>query len=315
MMTASRVLRGTGEVSAELAKRVRQAAGELQYVPDPAAKALATARSTSVAVLIPALANSVFADLVEAAHKVLAPEGLQVLIGHTHYDPRQEEDLLRNFLSYRPGGLLVSGFDHTRETRRLLGASGVPCVHMMELAGDGATHCVGFAQEAAASKAVEYLLSRGHRRIGFIGASMDPRARQRHGGYRAPLIAQGLLDESLERFVPDPTAVHIGAELFRDLLRARPDTQAVFCSNDDLAQGALFEALRMGIRVPQEVAVVGFNDVEQSAIAYPRMTTVRTPRAEIGARAASMLLDLIQGRPVVRRVVDLGYELIVRESA
>lgn len=315
LMTASRALRDTGQVSPELVERVRHAAAQLQYVPNPAAQALATSRSSSVAVLIPALTNAVFADLLEAAHKVLFPEGLQVLIGNTHYEPEQEEELLRNFLSYRPAGLLISGFDHTPETRGLIETSGVPCVHMMEIVDDAALYCVGFSQPDAARCVVDYLLGRGHRRIGFIGASMDPRARQRHAAYRATLAAHGLQDDTLESFVADPTSVGLGARLFQELVARRPDIEAIFFSNDDLAQGAMFEALRLGIRIPDDVAIVGFNDVEQSAISYPRMTTIRTPRSEIGTQAAQMLLDLVRGKPVRRRAVDVGFELIVRESA
>lgn len=315
MMTVSRALRGTGQVSPELTEKIKLAAERLNYIPDQAAQALASSKSAAVGVLVPALSNTVFSDLLEAVHGVLFPQGIQVLIGNTHYDPEQELRLLRNFLSYRPSGLIVTGFDQYPETRKLIQASGIPCVHVMEISDDSTRYSVGLSHTAAAMQAVNYLLSQGRRRIAFIGAHMDPRTRQRHHGYQTALIQHGSLDLALECCVPQAACVGLGSTLFRDLLASHPDIDAIFCSNDDLAQGAMFEALRLGIRIPEQVAVIGFNDVEQSAHSVPRLTTVRTPRSEIGDQAAHMLLDLIRGKPVTQRTIDVGFELVIRESA
>ena len=314
-MTVSRALRGTGEVSSELAARIKHVAEQLNYIPDQAAQTLASSRSAVVGVLIPAVTNTVFADLLEAAHEVLFPNGFQVLIGNTHYSPEQEERLVRNFLSYRPSGLIATGFDQTTETRSLIKRSDIPCVHAMEISDDETVYCVGLSHGEAAEKVVDYLVSKNRRRIAFIGAQMDPRTIQRRKGYQQALMVHGLLDPSLEKHVESPTSVGLGGQLTRDLLLRHPDVDAIFFSNDDLAQGAMFEALRLGIRIPDEVAIVGFNDVEQSAHSVPTMTSVRTPRSEIGARAAQMLLDLIEGKPVTPRSINVGFEIILRESA
>ncbi len=315
MMTVSRALRGTGQVSPELTEKIKLAAERLNYIPDQAAQALASSKSAAVGMLIPALSNTVFSDLLEAAHSVLFPQGIQVLIGNTHYDPEQELRLLRNFLSYRPSGLIVTGFDQYPETRKLIQASGIPCVHVMEIGNDDSSYSVGLSHTAAAMEAVNYLLAKGRRRIAFIGAHMDPRTQQRHKGYQTALIQQSALDLALECCVPQPASVGLGGTLFRTIMSKHPDIDAVFCSNDDLAQGAMFEALRLGIRIPDQVAIVGFNDVEQSAHSVPRLTTVRTPRSEIGDHAAHMLLDLMRGKPVSPRTIDVGFELIIRDSA
>lgn len=315
MMTVSRALRDTGLVSARTVERVRSAALELNYVPDPAARALASARSTSVAVLIPTVTNIVFADLLEAVHEVLQPLGYQPLIGNTHYDSRQEETLLRHFMAQRPAGILISGFDHTEATGLIIQASGVPCVHMMELSNDPGIFSVGFSQQHAARTAVEHLISSGRRKIAFVGASMDPRACQRHDAYVRALHAAGLLDEALDVFVSAPTSFRLGGELFGALLARRSDVDAVFFSNDDLALGALHQALRLGVGIPDDVAVIGFNGVEQSAVSIPPLTTIGTPRSEIGRQAALMLLRLIRKQAVERPSIDLGFELVLRESA
>lgn len=314
-MTASRALRGVGSVAPELIERVRAAAAALQYVPDPAARALASARSSSVAVLVPSLANAVFIDLLEAVHEVLASQGYQVLIGNTHYSRDEEEQLLRNYLAHRPAGMLVTGFDRSEAARRLIEDSGVPCVYLMELANAPGMHCVGLSQLEAGQAVTRHLLARGRRRIGFVAAQLDARTMQRAEGYRRALKSAGCYDPELELLSPARSSVSLGGRLFIEFLARHPDVDALFFCNDDLAKGALLEALRAHVDVPGRVLVAGFNDLEGSDCSVPRLTTVRTPRAEIGRRAASMLLALMRGERVRETAVDVGFELIIRESA
>jgi LacI family gluconate utilization system Gnt-I transcriptional repressor len=312
-ITASRALRGVGRVDPLLAERVHAAARALNYVPDPAARALASARSSVVVLLVPSLSNLVFMELIEAVHDVLEPAGYQVLIGNTRYDHGAQERLLHQYLSHRPSGLLLTRSDQTDGARVLTDDSGIPHVYLMDLSDDGA-YCVGLSQRDAGRCVADHLLATGRRRIAFVAAQLDARTRQREAGYRGALTAAGIYDPDLSLLTPDRSSIGLGAQLLRQLFARRPDVDAIFFNNDDLAQGALLEALRLGIDVPDQVAIVGFNDLEGSAHLLPRLTTVRTPRAEIGRRAATMLLDLMQGRRVARPALDLGFELIVRES-
>ncbi|CAG1018281.1 HTH-type transcriptional regulator GntR [Burkholderiaceae bacterium] len=314
-ITVSRALRGERSVAPELVERVRAAAQRLGYVPDPAARALASSRSSHVAVLIPLLTNTLFVDLLEAVHRTLLPAGYQTLIGVTHYDPGEEEQLLQSYMAHRPAGLIVTGFDRSESARQLIAASGVPCVHVMETTSAPGVHCVGFSQADAGHAITEHLLQRGRRRIAFVGAQLDPRVMQRAEGYRRCLRAAGVYDPKLELLNPERSSIALGAQLFEDLLRTRPDTDAVFFCNDDLAQGGLLAALRLGVKVPQQVAVAGFNDLTGSDQMWPPLTTVHTPRTEIGECAARMLLQLMRKQPLQEDHVDLGYRLVVRESS
>ena len=316
-ITASRALRGErGErgVSPELVERVRAAAAQLGYVPDPAARALASQRSSNVAVLIPLLSNTLFVDLLEAAQRTLQPAGYQMLIGVTHYDPREEEQLLHGYLAHRPAGLMLTGFDRSEATRQLIAASGVPCVHLMETSSDPGVHCVGFSQLDAGHAITAHLVARGRRRIAFVASQLDPRVLQRAEGYRRCLREAGLYDPQLELLHPDRSSIGLGSALFETILRSRPEVDAVFFCNDDLAQGGLLAALRLGVPVPQRVAIAGFNDLPGSDQMIPPLTTVQTPRVEIGEAAARMLLALMRHEPVVESSVDLGYRLVVRGS-
>jgi LacI family gluconate utilization system Gnt-I transcriptional repressor len=313
-MTASRALRGESSVAPELVARVRAAVAKLGYVPDPAARALASSHSTHVAVLIPMLSNALFVDLLEAVQRTLRPAGYQTLIGITHYDPVEEEALLREQLMHRPAGMLVTGLERSDSTRALIAQSGIPCVHLMDLSKAPGAYSVGLSQADAGAALTRHLIGRGRRRIAFAAAQLDPRTMQRLAGWRSVMKQEGLHDAKLEWLNPSPSSLTLGGQMFEQILGQTPAIDAVFFCNDDLAQGALLAGLRLKVDVPGRIAVAGFNDLTGSDQMLPPLTTVRTPRAEIGNEAAAMLLALMRGQEPAAPSVDVGYELVVRGS-
>lgn len=314
-ITVSRALRGERAVDPELVARVKAAADRLGYVPDPAARALASRHSTHVALLIPMLSNALFVDLLEGVQRTLRAAGYQTLIGVTHYDAGEEEQLLREQLQHRPAGLLVTGLERSGGTRALIQSSGVPCVHLMDTSTLPGVYCVGFSQADAAAALTRHLLARGRRRIAFAAAQLDPRTLQRLEGWRREMQAAGLYTPTLEWLNPAPSSLALGGTMFAQIVAQTPPVDAIFFCNDDLAQGALLAALRQGIAVPGRIAIAGFNDLTGSDQMLPPLTTVRTPRAEIGVEASRMLLALMRGEAPPSSVVDLGYELVVRDSS
>lgn len=313
-ITASRALRGVATVAPDLAEKVRAAALELGYVANPAARALASSCSQTVVVLVPSLSNQLFIETLEAIQDVLSVRGLDVVIGNYHYSPEEEEKLLRNHLVNRPRGILLTGFDRTPASRQMLEASGVPCVHMMELDTERGAYCVGFSQEQAGAAAARHLLSRGRKRLTYMAAQLDPRVLQRGAGFQRVLEDAGMFDPALQVSTPLPSSIGFGSELFARLIKEHPDVDGIFFCNDDLAQGAALEALRLGVRIPEQVALVGFNDLPGSAHMVPRLTSIRTPRQEVGQRAAHLLLGLLEG-VAQHPQIDLGFELVARESS
>ena len=313
-ITVSRALRGERGVAPELIARVQEAARKLGYVPDPAARALASHHGSHVGVLVPALSNALFVDVLEAVQRTLRPAGYQTLIGITHYDKSEEEQLLREQLLHRPAGLLVAGFDHSPATQALMAQCGVPCVHMMETGEGEGIYSVGFSQRDAAAALTRHLLDRGRKRIAFAAAQLDPRTLRRLEGWRGELQKRGRHDAKLEWKNPEASSMALGALMLEQILAHRPAVDAIFFCNDDLAQGALLTALRLGVRVPEDVAVAGFNDLTGSAEMVPPLTTVRTRRDEIGAAAARMLLTLMQRHEPPQSTIDVGFELVVRGS-
>jgi LacI family gluconate utilization system Gnt-I transcriptional repressor len=314
-ITASRFFRNPEALSVAKRERVASAVLELGYVPNLAARALASQRTEVIGVLIPSLTNNVFNDVLRGIYDASEGGRHNIQFVNTRYSILQEEKLLRLFQAQKPSGLIVTGINQTAESRAVMEAMNCPVVQIMELGPDPMDMMVGFSHDDAAFSAVSHLLDQGRRRIGLIGARMDPRVQRRLEGYSNAMKGAGLFDPRLIVTTPVPTSVTLGGTLLADLLAQAPDVDAVFCINDDLALGVLFECQRRQIPVPGKIAIVGFNDMEFMASAVPSLTSVRTNRYEMGRKAVTMLTEAIEGRRPEVAVIDLGFELMVRASS
>jgi LacI family transcriptional regulator, gluconate utilization system Gnt-I transcriptional repressor len=314
-MTASRALNQPDLVSDEVRLRVEQAVAALGYVPNRAARALASSQSNVIVVLVPSLSNFVFNAVIDGIQEVVDAANYQLLIGNTRYSDAEEEKLLSTYLQSNPMGILLSGLTHSPRVEQLLATSGVPVVSMMDLSTNPAQLSVGFSQHEAGRTMTRYLIEKGHKRIGFIGAQLDERTLSRAAGYRKAMQEAGLADERLEVMAPDASSIALGAELLGRMLAQAPDCEAIFCCNDDLAHGAIYQCQRRGIEVPEQLAICGFNDLPASAWMKPSVTTISTPRYRIGYEAATLLRNVIAGRTPAVGQIDLGFTLMPRESA
>jgi LacI family gluconate utilization system Gnt-I transcriptional repressor len=314
-MTASRAISQPDMVSQALRDRVEQAVAELGYVPNRAARALASAKSNVIAVLVPSLSNAVFTEVLAGIQDALDAYNYQILIGNTRYSDAEEEKLLGIYLQSNPDGILLSGLSHSKRVQQMLTTSQVPIVSMMDMSTDPSQLTVGFSQFQAGHAMTRYLIDKGHKRIGFIGAQLDERTLRRAEGYRKAMQEAGLADPKLEVMVEDPSTIALGAELVGRMLAKAPDCSAIFCCNDDLAHGAIYQCQRRGIPVPQQLAICGFNDLPASAWMNPSVTTIGTPRYRIGFEAATLLRSVIKGETPEATSIDLGFTLMARESA
>ena len=314
-MTASRAISQPEMVSDALRARVDHAVAQLGYVPNRAARTLASAHSNVIVVLVPSLSNAVFTDVLAGIQDALDADGYQILIGNTRYADAQEEKLLGTYLQSHPDGILLSGLTHSKPVAQMLAASQVPVVSMMDLASAPDQLSVGFSQLQAGYTMTRYLLDKGYKKIGFMGAQLDERTLKRAEGYRQAMREAGRYDPHLETMVADPSTLALGAELLGRMLAAAPAVDAIFCCNDDLAQGAIYQCQRRGIAVPGQLAICGFNDLPASAWMNPSLTTIGTPRYRVGFEAASLLRAVIRGETPAATRIDLGFTLMARESA
>lgn len=315
-VTVSRALRRPEMVSPQLRERIESAVKDLSYIPNRAASILASSRSNVIGVVVSSLTNGVFADYLRALHDMFQPKGFQVMVLNSRYSPLEEEKAIVTLLGQRPEALILTDVDHTPYARELLEHAGIPIIQTMGLTDSPIDINIGISQYDAGGLATRHLLELGHRRVGVIAARQDSRTRNRVAGYVDAMKKLGFHDAALMEWSPAPSTVKLGGDLFGTLLTRCPDLEAVFCGNDDLALGVLFECARRGIAVPDAFSVIGFNDLEFAASSYPALTTIAVPRQEMARLSAEIVLEIIRGsgaRPKTARI-DLGFKLSLRDS-
>ena len=314
-ITVSRALNDPATVSASLRAAIGRAVDDLGYVRNRFAGALASAASPIVPVVVPSLANAVFIEVIEGIGEVLEPAGYELLLGNTQYDLAREADLVATLLGWSPSGLIVAGCRHDERTRRMLAGSGRPVVEVMEIGARPLDMNVGLSHVNAGRAMGEHLIAHGYREIGFIGGRLgaDYRAQLRFVGLNRALAAAGLRRRPAFTH-PEPSSPKLGGDKLVEALAEDPSLDAVFFANDDLAVGALLRAQQDGIKVPDRVAIAGFNGFGIGALTTPSLTTIVSPRRDIGAVAARKLLARIRGEDAGPARVDLGYRLAIRDS-
>jgi LacI family transcriptional regulator, gluconate utilization system Gnt-I transcriptional repressor len=313
-ITVSRALRTPQRVSADVLARVQAAVATTGYVPNLAAGTLKSQRSRIVAVIVPTLRSSIFADTVEGLARGLDAHGYQLLIANSGYSIESEERILRNLLGRQPDAVVLTGTAHTAATRRMLQTRQIPVVETWDLTGEPIDRLVGFSNLEGSRQLTHALAARGYRRIAFVAAhEVERRSALRRAGYLQAMAELGFAPDVLEADHQD-TPMAAGGRAVRELLRRTPRVQAACFLNDFIAFGALLECQRVGIPVPGELAIAGFGDFEIAAEAIPALSTVRVPGDRMGEEAARLIVDRLSGRPDPQKVVDLGFEVVMRES-
>jgi LacI family gluconate utilization system Gnt-I transcriptional repressor len=306
-ITVSRVVRLPDLVAPETRGRVEAAMRELGYVPNQLAGALASgARTRSVGVLVPTIANSIFADTVQGLSDELEPRGYAVILAQSRYDAAREDHMLSALLSRRPEAIIMVGSPATDDGTRLLQRAGIPIVETWEIPPAPIDAVAGFNNYEAGCAVARHLVAQGRQNLAFIGGD-DPRATRRWNGFKDTALQAGV--KMPRRLILDRNAsgsVVALAEL--------PDVDAVFAANDAHAIGFMSGLraaglLRDGPAAAQPVAVIGLGDLEMGRLIAPSLSTIRVHGDAIGRTAAKLMLTR-QGP----RHIDLGFELVLRDS-
>jgi LacI family transcriptional regulator len=312
--TVSRVLNAPARVNPDLRRRVTEAVDRLGYVAVGAARALASRRTGAIGALVPTLDNAIFAECINALQLRLDDHGYVLLVASADYDARRESRELKALVERGIDGVVLVGTEHDPEVYRLVQATGVPAAITWSCDPAARVPCIGFDNRAAARRLCQHLLELGHRDIAMLAGLRkgNDRAASRVDGVRDALQARGL-DLPPERLCERPYTVADGRNALRQLLSAATRPTAVICGNDVLAFGALFEAAALGLRVPDDLSITGFDDLDLAAQMVPPLTTVRVPAAEMGRRAADQLVGVARGEPAPR-VTELEAAIVLRGS-
>jgi LacI family gluconate utilization system Gnt-I transcriptional repressor len=317
MQTVSRYLRSPETVTSETAELIREAIKKTHYVHNLAASHLASNRSNTVAVIIPTLSASIFAETIQHFSEVLHGEGYQIFLGNTDYRADREEEVIRSLLGRRPDGLFVIGTHHSRNSAGLLKRAGIPVVEGWDLTTRPIDRLVGFSNTKAMAEMAAHLAKSGRRRIVFAGVLRhgDSRAIERRDGFLATM--KTLFPDEPPRLCTAsdmPLEMAAGTVLLKRVQELYPDADAIMFSSDILASGAVLECARLGIAVPGSLAITGFGDFEVARHLNPALTTVSVPAAEIGREAGRLLLEGMRGVASPQKRIDVGFTLMLRES-
>lgn len=312
--TVSRALTRPDKVKPATAARIRQAVQALGYVAHGAARALASRRTRTIGVVIPTLNNAIFANTVHALQKTLDEAGYTLLLASHEFDAEVEARVTQALIERGVDGLVLLGTTHHPSVFGMIDAHRVPYVLTWALDESGRHPCIGFNNRAAGIRMARYLLELGHREFAMLSGitAGNERARERVEGVREALAGGGLT-LGPGRLVEKPYTLSGGREGMRELLQATPRPTAVICGNDVLAIGALAECRALGLAVPEELSLTGFDDMEIAAAMTPGLTTMHFPTAELGGYAAQHLVARLAGEAFEERI-ELPVELIVRGS-
>ena len=312
-ITASRAMNTPEQVSSEVLQKVQAAVLRTGYVPNRIAGGLASSRSRLIAAVVPSIVVSVFVETIETLNNTLFEAGYQLMLGQTGYSPAREEALLEAIIGRRPDGIFLTGIMQSSKGRTRLLASGIPVVETWDLTPTPIDMLIGFSHSDIGREVARFLILKRRKRHAIV-RSGDERANRRAIAFRNTVAAHGLA-EAIEDNVGDARSLKSGREALSRILARAPDVDAVFCSSDLLAMGVLTEAAARGIKVPQQLCVVGFGDVPYVADMLPALTTVHINGREMGAMAAGFLIDRAEGRTVDQHIVDVGFSIVERDSA
>lgn len=311
-MTISRYLKDPALVSALAQEKIAEALEDLGYIRNRAPDILSNAKSHAIGVLLPSLTNQVFAEVLRGIEKVTEQAGYQTMLAHYGYSAKVEEERIASLLSYNVDGLILSESYHTARTLKMIATAGVPVVEIMDTYSSNIEQAVGIDNIAAARAMVEAMIAKGYRNVVYLGARQDVRTLQRQQGYAAAMQRHGFPTRSL--MTERASCYSLGADLLAEALSKYPEMDGIFCTNDDLAVGAIFECQRRGIAVPGQLGVAGFHGHDIGQAIVPRLASVITPRKTMGRLAAEHLLNRLKGRPITERTVDVGFEVSMGES-
>ncbi|SFO15095.1 transcriptional regulator, LacI family [Cohaesibacter marisflavi] len=311
--TVSRALNYPDKVAKKTLDRINAVIEQTGYVPNMLAGGLASNKSKLVAVIVPSLVNIVYAETVQHFAKPMKEAGYQVLQGEVGYSLEEEEQLVTAILSRRPDGIFLTGIQHSNNCRRQLLAANIPIVETWDVTPTPLDIVVGFSQQSVGKKTANYFYDKGYRNFAIVSAE-DQRALIRNDSFLKTLADKGITKVP-KSIVPGISNLQLGRQGVAKLLDEGLHDSLIFCSSDTLAHGVLTEVQARGLSIPDDIAIVGFGDQNFAAHTYPALSTVRIDRATMGRESASALLARLADLPVAQPVLDVGFEIIERDTA
>ena len=297
IMSVSRAMRGVEGLSIETRNRIIETAEQLGYVPNRAAGSLATAASNLIGISVPTLFDSVWAEIIEGMRGPLHRAGFDTMIETSDYSKQREEAWIERVIKGSPAAIVLSGTDHSTKSRRRLITSKIPILEVWDIIEEPIDVCVGIDHYAAGQAMGAHIIGMGYRRPAYVGVAKgrDPRAEKRFRGLSDVFSAAGISFVSNIR-VDEPSSFQTGRQGCAHALDSADGRSDVICFlNDHLAFGGMMECAARGLDIPEDIGIVGFNNLGINSVLPQRLTTSTTPRTQIGATGAKLLIAALRG--------------------
>ena len=313
--TVSRCLNTPDKVSPDLQKKIRQIIEDLGYMPDGAARALASRRSNTIGAVVPTIDNAIFSKAIQYLQQGVANAGYTLLLAQSSYSLDEELREVQALLTRGIDGLVLVGEDHHPAVYAAITQQGIPHVNLWTYNPYSTFSCIGLDNGAAGRNVAKHLANLGHINIGIISGILlnNDRARQRVNGVKGYFkeldvnIPESHSEECRYSAEQGRLAVH-------KLLKRQPEITAIICGNDILALGALAAARELGLNIPTQLSVTGFDNLEILSAISHALTTVNSPSRRMGTRAAEYILEQINTNTRTVERIELSTDLIVRET-
>ncbi|SFK74181.1 transcriptional regulator, LacI family [Paenibacillus sp. 1_12] len=323
--TVSRVLsNSTYPVSAEMSKKIKAVAKELNYTPNMLGKQLKTNNSMTIGVIIPSISNPFYADVVLGIEEIARKNGYHVLLCNSHQNPELEAEYLQTLLEKQVKGLIVSSISKNKDFLDSYLEKGLCVISIDQYIDNPDVYQIGFDYRKGAYLACKYLIEQGHTNIAYVTAILDrPSRLGLFHGYHDALRESGIepldlwileAEEGLENTYSSAFEFNIGKQLAHRLMKLDKRPTAIMTCNDLTAFGVISELKEQGIDVPGQISVVGFDNIEFSQMSNPALTTVDLPKYEMGKFSCNMLMDILVGKTIDVKEIVLQPKLIIRQS-
>lgn len=317
-ITVSRVLRSPKLVSPTTREKVQNAISELGYVPEAAAGALSSGKSQIVAANISTLSGSIFLPTINKLSSILSQHGIQLILSNSEYSEEIEFQQLSALIAQRPLGLVLSNAFNSPKRRSMLSRMGCKVIEIWDLPTKPIDYAVGFSNFDAGYSMTQFLFKQcSYKKIAFLGTKQgfDRRSEMRFEGYKKFQIKHKNQIRAVDLNASGKGSIYDGTIGLNWILDKWPDTDAIFCSGDVLAIGAVCEAKRKGLSVPKDIAISGFGDIEFSNGYGIDLTTIKVRGEEIGAHVANIIIGDREEDFIENKAIDVGYDIVRRSTA
>ncbi len=317
-ITVSRVLSDPNIVSLKTREKVNKAINDLGYIPEAAARALSSGKSQIVAANISTLSGSIFMPTINRLSQVLSGSGIQLFLSNSEYSEDLEREQLSALISQRPLGIVITNTIKKNEIKKLLSSISCTVVEIWDLPDEPIDCAIGFSNYEAGKSMTKFLYENSnYKKIAFLGSSkfLSDRSDKRLKGFSDFHLNQGIKPHYIQLKSSQKGNIHDGAKGFNLIMNKWPDIEAIFCSGDVLAIGAICEARRKGLRVPEDIAIAGFGNIEFGNDYGVGLTTVEVKGDLIGAHAAKIIIDNSKFKKKNnKQILDVGFEIKKRDS-